>query len=121
MNNFNQDSTTDIHHNPTYNDGEVSVIVDLEECARLGQRPPRTTKGYQIRINGDLFVVLAATITGRQILEIAGLKPAENYTLRVKSVGKPVRKIDLDEKIDLTELGIEKFKALPRDQTEGSE
>ena len=33
--------------------------------------------------------------------------------------GERPRKVGLDEKIDLRRPGVEKFKALPRDQTEG--
>lgn len=93
-------------------------IIDLEEYAKLGKRPP-LAKGYRIRINGDPFVVHDPTITGRAILTLAGLLPPENYTLRVKMAGEKPRKVGLDEKVDLRHPGVEKFKALPRDQTEG--
>jgi hypothetical protein len=102
-----------------FDEGEVDVIVDLEEYAREGRRPPRTRKGYRIKINGEPFVILSPIITGREVLEIAGLRPPEKYTLRLKVRGESPRKIGLDEKVDLTQPGVEKFKALPRDQTEG--
>jgi hypothetical protein len=93
-------------------------IIDLEEYAKLGKRPP-LAKGYRIRINGDPFVVHEPTPTGRAILTLGGLLPPENYTLRVKMAGEKPRKVGLDEKVDLRHPGVEKFKALPRDQTEG--
>ena len=93
-------------------------IIDLEEYAKLGKRPP-LAKGYRIRINGDPFVVHDPTPTGRAILTLAGLLPAENFTLRVKMAGEKPHKVGLDEKVDLRHVGVEKFKALPRDQTEG--
>jgi hypothetical protein len=93
-------------------------IVDLEEYAKLGKRPP-LAKGYRIRVNGEPFVVHDPKPTGRAILTLAGLIPAENYTLRVKLAGERPRKVGLDEKVDLRHPGVEKFKALPRDQTEG--
>ncbi|ESZ78366.1 hypothetical protein X726_04025 [Mesorhizobium sp. L103C105A0] len=96
----------------------LDEIVDLEEYAKLGKRPP-LAKGYRIRVNGDPFVVHDPKPTGRAILTIAGLIPAENYTLRVKMAGEKPRKVGLDEKVDLRHHGVEKFKALPRDQTEG--
>jgi len=102
--------------------GEEEVledIVDLEEYARLGKQPP-LSRGYRIRINGEPFVVHQAEVTGREILTLAGLLPAENYTLRVKVAGEKPRKVDLDEKVNLRHPGVEKFKALPRDQTEGA-
>jgi len=92
-------------------------VIYLEEYVRLGKQPP-LSRGYRIRINGDPFVVHEPEITGRQILTLAGLLPVENYTLRVKIVGEKRRKVELDEKINLRHHGVEKFKALPRDQTE---
>jgi hypothetical protein len=93
-------------------------IADLEEYARQGKQPPRC-RGYRIRVNGDRFVVYDAAPTGREILIAANLTPPENYTLRVKVAGQLPRKVDLDEKVNLRQPGVEKFKALPRDQTEG--
>lgn len=101
--------------------GEEAVldeIIDLEEYAKLGKQPP-LSRGYRIKVNGEGFVVHDPKPTGREILTLAGLLPAEEYTLRVKAAGKPLEKVKLDEKVDLRERGVEKFKALPRDQTEG--
>ena len=96
----------------------LDVIIDLEEYAKLDKCPP-LAKGYRFRINGDLHVIHDPMPTGRAILTLADLLPAENYTLRVKMAGHKPRKVDLDEKVDLRHPGVEKFKALPRDQTEG--
>jgi hypothetical protein len=93
-------------------------IVDLEEYAKRGERPP-VARGYRIRINGDPFVVHEPVITGREVLTLAGLIPPEDYTLRVKLAGQKPEKVGLNEKVDLRRRGVEKFKALPRDQTEG--
>jgi hypothetical protein len=46
------------------------------------------------------------TPTGRAILTLAGLLPAENYTLRVKIAGEKPRKVALDEKVDLRRHGV---------------
>jgi hypothetical protein len=96
----------------------LDEVVDLEEYAKLGKRPP-LSKGYRIRVNGDPFVVHDPKPTGRAILTLAGLLPAEEYTLREKVAGQKPRKVGLDEHVDLRRPGVEKFKALPRDQTEG--
>ena len=101
--------------------GEVEIlneIVDLEEYAKSGKQPP-LAKGYRIRVNGEAFIVEQAVVTGREVLTIAGLLPAEDYTLRLKMAGGKPEKIGLNEKVDLRRPGVEKFKALPRDQTEG--
>lgn len=96
----------------------VNATIDLEEYARRGERPPLAT-GYRIRINAKPYVVNEPVISGRAILTLAGLLPVENYTLRVKYAGDKPKKLGLDETVDLRHKGIEKFKALPRDQTEG--
>lgn len=96
----------------------LDEIIDLEEYAKLGKRPP-LSKGYRILVNGDAFVVHEPKPTGRAILTLAGLLPAENYTLRIKLAGEKPQKVALDEHVDLRRPGVEKFKALPRDQTEG--
>jgi len=96
----------------------LDEIIDLEEYAKRGEQPP-LSKGYRIKVNGDPFVVNKPQPTGREILTLAGLLPAEEYTLRVKVAGEKPRKVGLNEKVDLREKGVEKFKALPRDQTEG--
>jgi len=93
-------------------------IADLEEYARLGKEPPHC-RGYRFKVNGNPFVVSERFITGREVLELAGLRPPKDYTLRVKVAGQKPEKVGLDEKVDLRKPGIEKFKALPRDQTEG--
>ncbi len=101
--------------------GEEAVldeIIDLEEFAKRGERPP-LARGYRIRVNGEPYVIQKPTITGREVLVLAGLVPPEDYTLRIKAAGAKPEKVALDEKVDLRKPGVEKFKALPRDQTEG--
>lgn len=93
-------------------------IADLEEYARKGEEPPHC-RGYRFKVNGEAFEVHSQFVTGKEVLELAGLTPPENYTLRVKVAGQRPRKVPLDEKVNLRMPGIEKFKALPRDQTEG--
>ena len=101
--------------------GEEAVldeIIDLEEYAREGKQPP-LAKGYRLTVNGKPFVISDHNPTGAEILTLAGLLPVKDYTLRVKAAGAPPEKVGLNEHVDLRKKGIEKFKALPRDQTEG--
>lgn len=109
---------TEMHGGDSGVEEVLDDIVDLEEYTKLGKQPP-LAKGYRIRVNGEPFVVHDPKPTGRAILTLAGLIPVENYTLRVKLAGEKPRKVGLDEKLDLRHPGVEKFKALPRDQTEG--
>ncbi len=93
-------------------------IADLAAYAAQGKQPP-PSQGYKLMINGKPYTVHQQFITGREVLALAGLTPPENYTLRLKVAGQAPRKVELDEEVDLRTPGIEKFKALPRDQTEG--
>lgn len=96
----------------------LDEIIDLEEYAHLGEQPP-LAKGYKLKINGQKYVISDPNPTGREILTLANLLPAKDYTLRLKAAGRQPKKVGLDETVDLRAPGIEKFKALPRDQTEG--
>jgi hypothetical protein len=98
----------------------VEDVVDLEEYAKLGKQPP-LAKGYRIKVNGKPYVVNEPEPTGAAILTLAELIPAKDYTLRIKLAGQRPEKIGLHEKVDLRRPGVEKFKALPRDQTEGGQ
>lgn len=93
--------------------------LDVEEYCKLhGGLPPRA-KRYKIRVDREKFTVNVPTPSGRQILEIAGKRPPENWLLNQKVRGGQVRPIGLDDTVDLTEPGIERFMTLPKDQTEG--
>ncbi len=93
-------------------------IIDLEEFSKDNKKPPKR-KRYRIKVDRDKFVVEEESKTGREILELAGKIPATQYQLRQKFRGGTVKKIGLDDKVDFTEPGIEKFITIPLDQTEG--
>lgn len=110
-----------VGNEPGRDQGEEMVlddIIDLEEYAREGKQPP-LARGYRLTINSKPYVIMKPDPTGREILTLANLLPAADYTLRVKVAGEPPHKVGLDEHINLRKKGVEKFKALPRDQTEG--
>jgi hypothetical protein len=65
------------------------------------------------------YVWHAPSITGREVLTLAGLTPPEKYSLRVKVLGHKPHKVELDESVDLREPGVEKFRAIRCDQHEG--
>ena len=103
----------------TTSDHEISdEIANLEKYAQKGEQPP-LCKGYEILVNRKIVVIYDPYPTGREILSKAEFVPPEEYTLRMIILGSRPKKIGLDEKVDLTMKGIEKFKVLPRDQTEG--
>lgn len=96
----------------------LDEIADLEEYAARGERPPHC-RGYRIRVNRERYVIYEAKPTREMILETAGLTPAEDWTLRFLIRGCKPELMKPGDWIDLTRPGVEKFKALPRDQTEG--
>ena len=96
----------------------LDEIADLEEYAARGERPPRC-RGYRIRVNRERFVIYEPKPTREMILETAGLIPVKEWTLRLIVRGCKPELIKPGEQVDLTRPGVEKFKALPRDQTEG--
>jgi hypothetical protein len=116
MENLNTDTVQSIDE--AVREEILEEIADLEEYAKAGKAPPHC-RGYRFKVNGNPFVSNDRYITGRSVLEMAGLFPVANYTLRVTVAGQRPQKVGLDERVDLRKAGIEKFKALPRDQTEG--
>jgi hypothetical protein len=92
--------------------------ADLEQLAKAGQRPPRA-KRYRIRIDDKQYIVEKPATTGRELLVLAERNPAENFILTQKTRGGSVKTIGLNDTIDLTEPGIERFNTLPRQVQEG--
>lgn len=93
-------------------------LVDLEHYAKHDHEPPRA-KIYRFKVNETVCEWPDETIKGHQILEIAGLKPPGNYTLREKVAGSTPRKVELDEVVHLRKHGLEKFRAIRKGQQEG--
>jgi hypothetical protein len=105
-------------------DGGVAVIeiivieiVDLEESAKSGKKPPRARR-YRIRIDKGYKEVEAPGLTGRQILHLVGKTP-EGYLLSQKFHGGRVEPIKADQFVDFTAPGVERFQTLALDPTEG--
>lgn len=98
--------------------GAPSDVVDLEEYSKTNRTPPKA-KRYRIRVDKEHYEVEAPGLTGREILMLAGKQPPERFRLDQKMRGGETRKIELDQYIDFTAPGIERFMTLPLDQTEG--
>jgi hypothetical protein len=96
----------------------MEEFVDIEVYAQSGKKPPMARE-YRFKVNDILCVWKFPTIHGREILTVAGLTPPENYSLREKIKGSTPRRIELDEVVDLRKPGVEKFRAIRKDQTEG--
>ena len=92
-------------------------LEDLEVCTKEG-RAPRCVRRYRIRIDREQYVVHVTYMTGQQLLEVAGKCDVQRWKIFQKLKGKMVE-IGLNETVSFTDPGIEKFKSLPLDQTEG--
>lgn len=93
-------------------------IVDIEEFAKRGETPPAGKK-YRIRIDKQKYDVDVASMTGRELLTLAGKSPPERYRIDMKLRGGETRMVGLDTAADFTTPGLERFMTLPLDQTEG--
>lgn len=93
--------------------------VDVEECSKEGHRPPRS-KRYRIRIDREHHVVSEESMTGRELLKLAGKSPVNRYRIDQKLRGGETKKIGLDEEVSFCVPGLERFLTLPLDQREGS-
>jgi len=93
-------------------------IVDIEEYAKEGKKPPHS-KVYRIRIDRDKYDVHAPGMTGRQLLELAGKTPVEQFRIYQKLHSGQSLVIDYAQMADFTTPGVERFMTLPLDQTEG--
>lgn len=96
----------------------LDEIIDLEEHANSGKPVPHA-KGYRVRINGHPYVIDEPHPTRERILEIAERVPPKNFNLFLKVRGQNLQPIAPGAHVDLRHPGVEKFKVLPRDQTEG--
>ena len=101
--------------NPNFN-SDVEII-DLEQAAKNGQQAPKGKKN-RILVNQKPLVVEKDRMTGEEILSAAGLNPPNRHQLRMKVRGTWIT-VNYEQEIDFTAPGIEKFKTLPLDQTEG--
>lgn len=98
--------------------GLSDEVIDIEEYAKTGRTPPRARR-YRIRIDKQQYTVEVSSMTGRELLALAGKTPVNNYMISQKMRGGEARKIGLDERVDFTTPGLERFMTLPLDQTEG--
>lgn len=89
------------------------LIEDIEECARSG-RMPREGARYKIMIGDEQFDYQPAILddpcpTGRQILDSAKLRPAEEFILLQMLFDGMLEELRHDETTDLRAKGVERF------------
>ncbi len=107
----------DIETADTTDDIELDV-VDIEEYSKKGQIPPKA-KRYQIRIDKEKHTVAVSSMTGRELLTLAGKTPVTSYMISQKLRGGEAPEIGLDESVDFTAPGVERFMTLKLNHTDG--
>lgn len=95
-------------------------IIDIHDHCHNGQPVPPHCK-YRISIDRDPYVVDKMCLTGREILLLTNKTPPDRFQLRQKFKDGRVVTIPNDQIVCFTDPGIEKFKTIPLDQTEGEE
>lgn len=83
-------------------------IIDIEEYTNKGLTPPHG-KHYKVRIGPDYYIIRQQFVTGREILEIGGYHHLECHLLYQLIRGYDLRRIELEERVDLAKPGIEHF------------
>lgn len=94
--------------------------LEIEEHAKKGGKDPAPhAKRYIIRVDKTKFAVTQSSMTGCEILELAGKLPPEGYKLTQKFHDGAATTVGLTDLIDFRAPGIERFMTMKRDQTEG--
>lgn len=92
--------------------------ADLEQLAKAGRPVPKARR-YRIRVDDSHYTTDKPKMTGREILFLAGKNPPESFILTQKLRGGRLVTIGLDDVVDFTTPGIERFTTLPREVQEG--
>ena len=97
------------------------VIIDIELFYKEDREVPKGHHyHYLIMVDRQKYLVKKDSLTGREILELAGKVPTNRFQLNQRFRGGKVIKIGYDQHVSFTEPGIEKFMTIPLDQTEGA-
>lgn len=88
-------------------------LEDITACVR-NQTPPRSADQYQILVIDESMAQQTVCIddpvpTGLQVLETAGYLPASDYLLLKFQGNAILEEINLSEKVDIYEQGVERF------------
>lgn len=93
--------------------------LELSDTDRVDLEASGTEKIYsekptwELKIRGEVFRFDTPCISAREALEAAGFNLAKGWDMILKTASG-MRSVDLDDKIDLSEPGIEKLRVKPR-------
>lgn len=91
------------------------AMKDVE--GRDDARDPGTR--YVVHIDKKEYETTDPTVTGKELLKLAGKTPIDQFAIYLRVAGSQPRRLGPHDHIDLREPGIERFVTLPLDQTEG--
>jgi uncharacterized protein len=99
----------------------IASVKENAKTASIKDETKDKDKGrlYKFKVDGKNLETEKECLTGREVLQMAGLLPPENYLLRQLFQGNEKKPIDLDEFVCLTDPGIERFVTIPKDPTDG--
>lgn len=95
-----------------------SEEADLEQLAKDDKQVPNSRR-YRIRVDDSYYVTQKPKMSGREILILTGKKHPESLILTQKLRGGRLVTIGLNDVVDFTTPGIERFTTLPREVQEG--
>jgi hypothetical protein len=96
----------------------MEEIIDIEEYSKAGKVPEKGKK-YRFRVDKTVLVSDKECLTGKEILEKAGLNPAE-FLLRQLLKGNNRAPVENEQTVCFTTPGIERFVTIPKDPRDGS-
>ena len=83
-------------------------FIDLEICALEDRHEPTATR-FRVRIDDERYNIEDPKPTGRQLLALADKRPADEHLIFLILRGGGFEEIQVDETIDLTRRGTERF------------
>lgn len=95
------------------------ILVEIEEYVKNAREIPKEGAIYKFKVGSKTCESEFAIITGRDILAKANLLPPDMYQLNQHLHGGNVVPVGLDQQVDLSGHGIERFSYLRKDSTEG--
>ncbi len=85
-----------------------NTYIDLEQCALEGGHQPSATR-FRVRIDDERYRIDDPKPTGRQLIALTDQKPVDAYLIFLVLRGGGFEEIRLDEIVDLTRPGAERF------------
>lgn len=82
----------------------------------------KTPKGhtYKIKVDKSLFETNVESLSGREILELAGYKPEDYYLKQILKGNSPVD-VKMDQIINVIDPGLERFVTIPKEASDGGD